>query len=189
MDPKQAFDKALKQATSCIQHIHSDQLNLPTPCTEWNLKQLTNHLVYELSWIPDLISGKTVAEIGDKYEGDLLGSDIRKAWGIVAAAASEAIAGADLDSTVNLSWGNVPAREYIIEVGRDVCIHGWDIAQATNCNLIIEPELAQFYYDNTLPHADSLSRGGGFAPAIEVPKDSDIQTKLLALLGRQAKKV
>ena len=47
----------------------------PTPCTDWSVRDLVRHVVYEDLWAPPLLAGATIAEIGDRFEGDILGDD------------------------------------------------------------------------------------------------------------------
>lgn len=188
MNAKELFSKSLSQADSCIRRIEISQLGFSTPCTEWDLKALINHMVYELLWMPDLLGGKTVAEIGDAYDGDVLGDDVQGAWQRAADAAQKAVDAADLEATVHLSRGETPVSQYINEMAMDICIHGWDAAQSTKCNLIIDEQVATVLYDFILPHHDAMVGSGSFAPAVKVADDADIQTKLLALTGRHAER-
>ena len=52
----------------------------PTPCADWSVRDLVRHLVYEELWTPPLLAGATVADIGDRFEGDILGDDPQVAW-------------------------------------------------------------------------------------------------------------
>ena len=90
--------------------IRDDQWHAPTPDTEWDVTDLVQHLVYEQLWVPPLLAGKTIAEVGDAFDGDVLGDDPQRAWTSAAAAAQAAFAepGA-LERTVHLSFGDVPA--------------------------------------------------------------------------------
>jgi uncharacterized protein (TIGR03083 family) len=64
-----------------VHSIEGEQWKLPTPCTEWNVRDLVNHLVYEHLWTPHMVTGKTLDEVGHRFEGDVLGSDPQAAWG------------------------------------------------------------------------------------------------------------
>lgn len=189
MDPKELFRQAVKQASGCIKHVHEDQLANSTPCAEWDLRQLINHMVYELLWVPDLLHGKTVSEVGGKYDGDVLGDNIQASWQAAVKEAELAIDSTDLEIVVHLSYADVPAEKYIKEMAMDMCIHGWDVAQSTNCNLLIDEQLAQAIYDFTYPIKDKLIASGDFSSTVNVPDDSNIQTKLLAISGRRAERI
>ncbi|MDB5163805.1 MAG: hypothetical protein JWS12_423 [Candidatus Saccharibacteria bacterium] len=189
MDPKQLFNKALQQAATCIRGVQTHQLTNSTPCTEWDLKALLNHMVYELLWIPPLLQGQTIAEVGDQFDGDVLSGDFMSAWSKASDQAQKAVAAADPEATVRLSYGDRQAKDYIKETGTDIFIHTWDTAQAIACTLTLDEAIAKEIYDGALPNKDSFKNSGLFADPIAVPLNADIQTKLLGLLGRKAQAV
>lgn len=186
MDPKTLFNKAVDQAGVCVHHVHADQLTNPTPCSEWDLKTLLNHIVYELSWVPDLLAGKTVAEVGTAYDGDLLGDDPVAAWEKAKAAAKSAVETVDLNATVHLSYGDVSAEHYIREIASDMSVHGWDVGQSEQCNIIIDNDVAQATYDFMLPRSKELRASNLFGTEVPTTPTDTIQTKLLGLMGRKA---
>src|SRR5262245_4774198 len=55
--------------------IGPDQWGAPTPCADWDVRALVNHVVSEQRWSVPLFAGATIAEVGDKYDGDVLGDD------------------------------------------------------------------------------------------------------------------
>ncbi|HEU4399007.1 MAG TPA: TIGR03086 family metal-binding protein, partial [Actinomycetota bacterium] len=114
-----------------VHAIADDQWELPTPCSEWSVRQLVNHLVYENRWTAPIFAGRTIAEVGDRFEGDLLGDDPAAAWDDSAKEAVAAVTeqGAT-ERTVHLSFGDVPGSEYAMQLFADHLIHGWDLARA-----------------------------------------------------------
>lgn len=156
----------------------------PTPCTDWAVRDLLRHLVYEELWAPPLLAGATVAEIGDRFEGDILGDDPQAAWKEAAAAALAAASNDALGRTVHLSFGDFPGREYLGQLTADHAIHAWDLARGIGGDERLDPELVDFVYAFMAPQADQWADAGVFAPAVTVPDDADMQTKLLALTGR-----
>src|SRR6266508_2731945 len=72
--------RALERYGQLVQAIRDDQWNHPTPCTEWDVRVLVNHLVSENLWMPPLLEGKTIADVGDSLDGDLLGDDPKATW-------------------------------------------------------------------------------------------------------------
>jgi hypothetical protein len=70
-------------------------------------------LVYEHLWTPHMVTGKTLDEVGHRFEGDVLGSDPQAAWGHATAGAEDALrAPAALEGRVHTSIGRIPTREY-----------------------------------------------------------------------------
>jgi len=185
VDAKALFLKALEQGTNCVRHVRPSQFTNSTPCTELSLKDLLNHMINELSWVAPLVEGKTIAEVGDRFDGDLVGDDAQAAWNKAAKKAREAVEHADMDATAHLSYGDRPVREYINEVGSDILVHTWDVAQGIQCTLQLDEAAVQTVYDNSLPHKENFTTNKPLAGPIDVPGSSDIQTKLLALYGRR----
>lgn len=189
MDAKDFIRSALVQAEPCINEIQQFQMSNPTPCSEWDLSELLKHLIGELLWIPDLLAGKTIAEVGDRYDGDIIGKDPQSAWQRASHAALEALAGVKLSTKVHLSYGDVSVEYYINEVACDVLIHGWDVAQSIGCNQIFGKELTLNALALIRPKAQKLADSGLFGYPIKTTEKDDIQTQLLALVGRRANRV
>ena len=78
------------------------------------------------------MSGKTIDEVGDRYDGDVLGDDPSAAYDASARVAGDAFArpGA-MEAPVAVSYGPVPGEIYAGHRFIDVLIHGWDLAVAT----------------------------------------------------------
>lgn len=186
MDPKELFRKAISQAEHCMRHVQEHHLSNSTPCSEWDLRQLIGHLIYELMWLPEIVDGKTIAEVGDRFDGDLLGHDIQASWDRASHAALAAVETADLKQSAHLSYGDVTMYEYIDEMARDVLIHGWDVGQSIKCNLIFEQDVLQTVYDYVEPRKDKLANSGYFGKPVKVSASASLQTKVLAMLGRKA---
>jgi uncharacterized protein (TIGR03086 family) len=184
MDPKELLAKAIQQATTCINMVRDEHWNNATPCSEWNLRQLVNHMVYELLWVPDLLLGKTVAEVGDTHDGDVLYSDPHAAWQHAADAALVASKHADPEATVHLSYGDKLADDYLQEVGADMMIHGWDVGRSLKCSVVFEPALAQAVFDNSLPRREEFARSGSFGEPFDPGEEAPLEVRLLGLFGR-----
>jgi uncharacterized protein (TIGR03086 family) len=171
-------------------HVHAvgdGQWHDRTPCTDWDVRMLVNHVAVEQMWVPPLVDGATVAEIGDRFDGDQLGDAPVDAWDAAVGASVSAFASPGvLDGTVSLSSGERPTAEYCWEMTTDALIHSWDLARGIGADERLDPELVELVYERTLPYADELQKTGLFAPPVPVPDDSPLQTKLLAIFGRRA---
>jgi uncharacterized protein (TIGR03086 family) len=179
--------RAVEEFGARVRAVADDQWELPTPCADWNVRQLVNHLVYENRWTVPLMSGGTIAEVGDRYEGDLLGDRPKQAWDESSAEAVEAV-GADgaLDRIVDLSSGPTPAREYVSQLFADHLIHAWDLARAIGADERLDPELVDACAAWFTSMEDVYRSIGAIGPRPETPPGADAQTTLLAAFGRTA---
>jgi uncharacterized protein (TIGR03086 family) len=171
-------------------HVHAvgdGQWHDPTPCDDWDVRTLVNHVAVEQLWVPPLAGGATVAEVGNRLDGDQLGADPVTAWDAAVADSLRAFeATGALDGTVSLSAGERPTAEYCWEMTTDALIHSWDLARGIGADETLDAELAALVYERTLPIAEHLQETGMFKPPVPVPDDAPLQTKLLALFGRRA---
>ncbi|WP_153451445.1 TIGR03086 family metal-binding protein [Streptomyces smaragdinus] len=179
--------EALDFFTQRVHAVRPDQWDAATPCTEWSVRQLVNHLTVEQLWVPPIVTdGATPAEVGDRFDGDLLGDDPVAAWDRAAAGALAAFSAAGaLQREVHLSFGDVTGEAYCAQMTTDAAVHGWDLARAIGADERMPGELAEFSLRETTPYAADLAASGMFAPAVPTAPDADAQTRLLGLLGRK----
>jgi uncharacterized protein (TIGR03086 family) len=177
--------RALAEFGRRVHAVRADQWGCPTPCVDWEVRNLVNHLVAEQLWVPPLLSGKRVADLGDGFAaGDVLGEDPVASWDAAAAAAEAAFAetGA-LERTVHLSYADRPGVEYVREMVFDLVVHSWDLARGISADDTLDPELVEAVYAAIEPDTD-LAATGLFDRPVPVPADSDEQTRLIAFTGR-----
>ena len=170
-----------------VMAIKDDQWHDPTPCTEWDVRMLVNHLVSENRWMPPLLVGKTIAEVGGALDGDILGEEPKRAWAESANDATAAVGepGA-MEKVVHVSFGDISGEEYTTQVFTDLVIHGWDLARAIGADEAMDPELLQATHDVIAPMVAQFKASGVYGPDVTPPPGSDLQTRLLAMVGRVA---
>lgn len=180
------FHRANQAFGACVSQINDDQWELPTPDTEWTVRDLVRHGLEAELWVPDVLSGRTIEEVGDKYEGDILGANPKTSWVIAADKAGRALDGlVHLDATVHLSSGDYPARTYLQQQLIDLTIHAWDLAHAIGADEALDADLVKAAFEWFEPQAEEWREKGLLGPAIPVAPDADMQTKLLGLSGRK----
>ena len=176
---------ATDEFTKRVEAIRYGQWVLPTPCEDWDVRDLVRHLVYEALWTPPLFEGLTVAEVGDRFEGDILGQDPLDAWLLASVNATSAVsAPGAMERTVHLSFGDFPGHVYAMQLTVDHAVHAWDLSRGIGADDRLPEELAQACYDEVLPQVDMLQASGMFGTPVEVADDAPVQDKLLGLLGR-----
>jgi uncharacterized protein (TIGR03086 family) len=167
--------------------VGDDQWSAGTPCTDWDVRALVAHVVDETRWVPYLLGGGTVADAGDRFSGDPLGSDAKAAWHQAADAALEAVtAEGALDRTVSVSAGEMSARDYLWEMTVDATVHAWDLARGIGADDRLDPELVRRIHSEREKSPDALSGSGLFAPPVQVAVHADLQARMLGLMGRRS---
>lgn len=188
MEPLEQHARAMAEFDQRVHRVGERQWDLPTPCTEWDVRDLVDHLVTEQLWAPHLLAGATLEEVGDRFDGDVLGDDPIATWERAAGDAREAFTAAGaLDGTIHTTMGEIPALEYTRQMTIDLAVHGWDLARAIGADERLDPELVAALFEVWEPRADLLADSGVFAPPIEVGPDADLQVRLLAVLGRDGR--
>src|SRR5687767_4336634 len=124
MELDELYASSLRAFGDRVRQVGPQQWTAPTPCADWDVRALVNHIVYEQRWSVPLFAGATIADVGDQFEGDLLGSDPVNAYADAMKAALEA---ATETGTVHLSFGDTPAVEYLRQLLADHLVHGWDL--------------------------------------------------------------
>jgi len=186
MDAKQLFTAALEQVTAIVDSVKTEDLTNPTPNTAWNVRALATHMLFELHWVPEILAGKTIEEVGKKYDDRVLvdGPRFQADWHAAAAAAAHALASADLRKKVYVSYGHITGEEYMREMGCDLLIHAWDLGEGIGKPVTFDRMVAEAAYQHFSPKKDELYQTGLYARPVQVAADADIQIRLLALTGR-----
>lgn len=154
------------------------------------LRDIVNYHAYDSAWVPDVLAGKTIAEVGSAYDGDLLGNDPK---GSYRRYSEQAIAATlklkDPEKVVHLSYGDFPAREYFKHITSFRGFRAYDIARWIGANTTLPPELVQGLWDEILPEIDVWRQIGVFGPPVPVPDDAPLQDRLLGMVGRDPRQL
>lgn len=185
MDVNTLYHRTVEYFVDRVNTVDGDQWSDPTPCSGWTVRDLVNHVTYENLWTVPLMEGATIEEVGDRFEGDVLGAD---PIGSALDAAREAIKSVatqlPLGGTVQLSFGETPKEEYAMQLAADNLVHGWDVAVATGGDIRIDPHLVAGitrWFDD---REDAYREAG--AISARRPLGGDAQHDLLARFGRDA---
>ena len=178
--------QALDQTGRVVAGIKPGQLRADTPCAGWDVRALLNHLVAGNLWAAELGAGATIADVGDRLDGDVLGADPAGSYATSAAAAAATFRrpGA-LDAPCAVSYGPVPGSVYAGHRMLDVFVHGWDLAAATGQDTNLDPALMQACREVIAPQVEAFRAAGALGDELPVPPDATDQQRFLAMLGRR----
>ncbi len=186
MDVETMYRRSIDGWTGRVAEVGPDQWAAVTPCDDWDVRTLVNHVVGEDLWTEPLVRGATIGEVGNRFEGDLLGDDPVGAATTAAARATEAV-GERLPGRpkVHLSYGDEDLEEYIAQLTADHLIHGWDLAAAIGGDTDLDEDLvaavAEWYAER-----EDIYRSAGMV-AERLPGQGDPQSELLGRFGRDAR--
>lgn len=177
--------QALEHTGRIVAGIPADRWQSATPCDGWDVRALLNHVVAGNLWAAELAAGGTIAGVGDRLDGDLLGTDPAGAY---AASADSAAAvfrkpGA-MDAPCAVSYGPVPGSVYAGHRFVDVFVHGWDLAVATGQAAQLDPALMQACREVVEPQLEAFRGAGAFGGELAASPGATDQDRFLAMLGR-----
>lgn len=181
----------MRHSVEIVDLIRDDQWELPTPCSQWTLRQLLHHMINENRGFAAAADGETTDRTvwtSQDFDADLRGDYARSAERVVTAFGADGV----LDRPFWLPRINdtvtFPARQAISFHLLDYVVHGWDVAVALGHPIAFADDLIEAVLDiayREVPDGPRRLRpNAGFRPAIQVPDNASAQDRLLAALGR-----
>jgi len=185
MDPLTRLKAGIEQARPVIAAVATSDYGLPTPCPDWTVGQLINHMIGALTMFRDVgVEGSADPAL---FARDLIAGDAETSFRETAAATLDAWRDpAKLDGTAKLPFGEFPAAFALQLPAMDMVVHSWDLAKATGLKVDWDPGLIAetlTFCESTF--TDPAFRGDSFAPPVDVAPDADDVTRLVAFLGRR----
>jgi uncharacterized protein (TIGR03086 family) len=166
------FVRAAGAVGVVIAAVTDDQLTVPTPCQEWNVAQVVEHLIdvnerFAAQFgTPGSVSPGTADPVG-RYR------------------ASTAALHDVLRSTEAAGGLSTQLRSRLALRVADMLIHGWDIATATGQSVQLPEDLTALALEFTLRRLTALQRSGQFAHPQTVGRNASVIDCLAALSGRR----
>jgi uncharacterized protein (TIGR03086 family) len=179
------YARAVARFVAQVRAVPDGAWGAPTPCDDWDVHTLVNHVVGESRWVEPLVAGRTIDDVGQALDGDLLGSLPGEAAEAAGKAAVAALgeAGA-LERTVHLSFGDTTAREYAWQVMADHVVHTWDLAVATGGEPDLDDDLVAACATWWKDWEDAYRSAGAVGARVDVPATAHPLDLLVAAFGR-----
>ncbi|KRE39189.1 hypothetical protein ASG73_02265 [Janibacter sp. Soil728] len=179
------LDAAQSWVTDLISAVRPAQLDAPTPCAEYDVRGLLQHISALPAKIAAVATGGNPRELPSQVAIDEDG--VGQRYGEEAGAALGAWADDTLlSTTVTAPWGPAPGAAALGGFVMETVTHGWDLAVATGQDPEADPALvakARAIGEHALAEAP---RGPGmpFGVPVEAPVGAGPTTQLAAFLGR-----
>ena len=155
-----------------------------TPCEEWDVYDLFNHVVVQSMWVPALLAGHHPDTIGG-LDGDVIEGDPLDVWEDARATAIEAADASGASDEVYLPTGVTTAADYIRQRTVDLAVHAWDLGRATAGDTSLDSELVDAIAGLVWPIASRFSAGSDdYEPSLPADSTDDTWSSVLRILGR-----
>ena len=167
--------------TDRVRGVAPDAWDNPAPCEGWVARDVVRHLV---EWLPAFL--KSGADV-DLPTGPSVDDDPVAAWEVHSDGVQALLDDPSTSSKVlsNPHIGELPLDKAVdMFYTGDVFLHSWDLARATGQDEILDPAKCSQMLEGMLPMDAVLRSSGHYGPAVEVPADADVQTRLIAFTGR-----
>jgi uncharacterized protein (TIGR03086 family) len=179
---------AADETARVTRNVGADQLDLPTPATEWDVRTLANHLVLWTGHNLELRArGESVPEAW--YTRDFTAeTDWQAAYAEQLDAALAAWSAPEVwETEMPMGDAKVPAAAIAGMSIMELALHGWELATATGQEYAVEGELGEVLLKLVTENAELYRQFDGFAAPVDIPADAPAWHRALALSGRRPK--
>jgi uncharacterized protein (TIGR03086 family) len=179
------YRRALLNTGRIVVGVKPQDLLEPTPCRDWNVRLLLNHIIggnYTFAEVARGGRADAAGEMDDHTLPDPGSNYIASADAVLAAWAEPGA----MERRVHMPFGDIPAPAAVSIHFLDIVVHGWDLARATGQDTTIEPDLAAEALD--ISHgllSAELRETGVFGPEIPISADDPLHDRLVAFMGRR----
>jgi uncharacterized protein (TIGR03086 family) len=180
----------MRESVKLVELIHDDQWVLPTPCAQWDLRQLVEHMTLENRGFAAAARGETEDSSvwTDRNFTDLRGDYAESAERVVAAFGEPEVLQGEFWLPLLTRDRMFPARQAVSFHLLDYVVHGWDVATSLRqpveypANIVA---LVREIADREVPDGPRRLRpGASFQPAIAPQEGDSALESLVAVLGR-----
>ena len=190
-NPVDLYQQAIARTKEVVAQVKQEQLDDTTPCAEWNVHALINHLIggAELASAGLLgnLSTLTPGNAQSSYISETSAGKLSQAYQIESVGVLDAAAqpGA-LGRVIPTPFGDMPMAQFLMGTALDQLVHTWDLAKATGQDVSLSPSVVEAAFPVlTSGFADMGRQGGLVGPEVTVADNASLQEKMIAYMGRQ----
>jgi uncharacterized protein (TIGR03086 family) len=176
---------AADAAARTVGNVDASQLGRPTPCADWDVRALLNHLIVWTSYsLEARAHGESVGQdlIDRDFAADpAFAAGYRAQLDRALTAWSEP---ATWDGSLNVMGSPTPAADVAALNIAEMVLHGWDLAAATGQAYTVSEPAAAAAMRAVEANAELFRQYKGFAEPVEVPQSASVLDRVLASSGR-----
>jgi uncharacterized protein (TIGR03086 family) len=185
MNQHAEMTEAADAAARTVAQVEAGQLGLPTPCTDWDVRTLLNHLIVWTSFsLEARAQGGSVSE--ELTERDFAGEPGFAA--VYRAQLDRALAAwsdpAVWAGSLDVMGSATPAADVAALNLAEMVLHGWDLAAATGQRFQVSDAAAAAALQAVEANAELFRQYKGFAEPVPVPAGASVLDQVLAASGR-----
>jgi len=184
--PVEDLARAAHVTGDLVAGVGDDQWGRPTPCTDWTVRDLVNHLVGGHLRFAAALSGEEpppdAARRADHLGEDPAAAYLASAKTVLAAFRSPGA----MERVIAVPIGSVPGSVALHLSLVEALVHGWDLAHATNQQFRADEEVAEQELQFTQAQLSRVPPGHSpFQPPQPVAEDAPAVDRLAGLLGHE----
>jgi uncharacterized protein (TIGR03086 family) len=176
---------AADAAAHTVGNVQASQFGRPTPCADWDVHTLLNHLIV---WTSYSLEARAH---GDSVGQDVIDRDFAADPGFAAgyrAQLDRALAAwsdpARWEGSLNVMGTPTPAADVAALNIAEMVLHGWDLAAATGQAYTVSEPAAGAALRAVEANAELFRQYKGFAEPVQVPPGASVLDRVLASSGR-----
>ena len=190
METLEALSQSIREFETRLRQVGDDQWDLPTPCTEWTVRHVANHMLLGTRMSVQLLAGMSQQDVIAQLGDDLMADSQDPVADFVALAGQmhDGFAAPDgFEGTVDHPMGEIPRTMFVGFRLMDNSVHAWDLARGIGADDELDADLVSRLWDDIQPMAAGLGELGIFGESASgnVGEDAPLQTPYLDLLGRR----
>ncbi|WP_141576456.1 TIGR03086 family metal-binding protein [Actinomadura sp. WMMA1423] len=186
MDIRNGMMPAAQAAARIVLEIPAGELDAPTPCPDWDVRALLNHLIL---WNA---RGETAARrLPPAGPGEDHDFTAEPGWAERFAEQARRTAEAWQDpaawegnTSLTGSKEGMPAGFIAGIVFGECVLHGWDLAVATGREPSFPPAVMEAAWEQLAATAEISRKYGALGPEVPVPEDAPLLDRVVGLSGR-----
>jgi uncharacterized protein (TIGR03086 family) len=182
VDRIERIERATSFAAGKVEHVTAAEMSKPTPCPDFDVRTLLNHMIGNLRMLAVAAEGgKAAIPKGDQFGTDPGGAYNQRRDALLGALRSPGV----LDRNWEMPFGSMAGNMMAGIAFMEHLTHGWDLAKATDQDTSMPSDLVSECMELVTSMESLLRTPGVCGPAVSVSEDASVDDKFIAFMGRK----